>query len=145
MTMSEDRAERLGISMLIFGLVLEPASAALAALAEVPLLTEGELEIWREGDDEDIALTNACLQVEYGLRAEQWRALMLLDIALHGPPVVEPPPPPSGRTRTVRAHQGSLPVSTPDVVVVPRAAVERLARVVLGWNLPNLPNLPNEG
>jgi len=42
------RARRLGAAMLLFGLVREPAPAALHATADLPLLDADEWEAWRD-------------------------------------------------------------------------------------------------
>ncbi len=69
------RAERLGAAMRLFGLVREPAEAALEATTQLPLLTADEWEAWRATDDEDVRLAHACLNAELELRERQWQAL----------------------------------------------------------------------
>lgn len=70
-----ERADRLGASLRLFGLVREPGHAAVEAAAVMPLLSAEEWEAWRETDDDDRALALACLNVEFELRERQWRAL----------------------------------------------------------------------
>lgn len=70
-----DRADRLGAAMLVLGLVHEPATAAVAALEEVPLLTDDQWEAWRDLDNADLALTHECLRAQFETRAREWEAL----------------------------------------------------------------------
>lgn len=70
-----DRADRLGATMLLLGIVREPAEAAVQRAAEFPCLTPDEWEAWRETDDEDFRLAHACLNAEFEHRARQFDAL----------------------------------------------------------------------
>ncbi len=70
-----ERADRLGATLLILGLVREPAVSALHGLEDTPLLTVEEWEAWRSADAADLVLAHACLNAEYELRERQWNAL----------------------------------------------------------------------
>ncbi len=69
---AEERAERLGVTMLLFGLVREPARDALQGSKDTELLTHDEFEAWRSSDDEDLRLGQACIEAEFELREHQW-------------------------------------------------------------------------
>ena len=75
MSDAAERGDRLGVTMRMLGLVREPAPAAVEGASAAGLLTEEEWEVWREGDDQDIALAHACLTAEFELRERQWSAL----------------------------------------------------------------------
>lgn len=68
--------------MLVFGVVREPPGEALASAVEAGAITADELDTWRDCDDEDIALAQACLVAEFEARARQWSALERLGAAL---------------------------------------------------------------
>lgn len=121
------RAERLGATMLLFGIVREPATDALER--EPPLLTEDELEAWRATDDEDVRLAHACLNAEFELRDRQWQALEFLLYARSAPEACLSPPPPG---RAELPSGGSEP-EPQDLVVLPRAHVVAVAELALGW------------
>lgn len=72
------RASRLGAALLICGLVREPAVDAVVGASVTGLLTSTEWDAWRAGDETDRRLALACLEVEYGLRDQQWAALAAL-------------------------------------------------------------------
>jgi hypothetical protein len=63
----------LGAALFVFGLVREPPLAA--ADASWPFLYVREMEALAAGGEDDLALLNACLEVEYELRRRQWKAL----------------------------------------------------------------------
>lgn len=112
-----DRADRLGVAMLAFGLVRERPLEALRSSAECALLTADELDAWRECDDEDLALAQACLVAEFELRARQWDALERLGAALSNG---------SGETTDER------------VATMPEADAREALRsaLALNWDLP---------
>jgi hypothetical protein len=63
----------------MFGLVGEKPRDGMRGAAQARLLTAAGMEAWREGDDEDTAIANACLAVERELREVEWAALELLN------------------------------------------------------------------
>jgi hypothetical protein len=75
-----ERAVRLGVAVLTFGVVNEPPRDALAAM--FPLLHEEAVDIWRDGDDADRDIANACLLAEAELRTREWDALGTLLAAI---------------------------------------------------------------
>ena len=85
------RADRLGVHVLMFGLVREEPRNAVRSLAVVPLLMPEEIGMFCTRDDEDLALSNACLEVEAALRDREWAALeRLLGLVAAGEgPLVE--------------------------------------------------------
>jgi hypothetical protein len=123
---AEERAERLGVTMLLFGLVREPARDALQGSKDTELLTHEEVEAWRSSDDEDLRLGQACIEAEFELRDHQWQALELLDYAYNEPPSSEAPR--SGAGAAYAAGDRA------DLVPVRRADLARLARFALGWS-----------
>jgi len=135
---AEARAATLGSAMLIFGLVREPAREALDALEDVPLLTAEEWEAWREGDDEDLRITRACLDAEYELRANQWIALDMLGVALSPPSPAERGYDPAGAAEQPDGAPQGLP---PGRVWVERRELAALASAILGWDT----TAPEEG
>ncbi|MFY9488056.1 MAG: hypothetical protein WAP35_05090 [Solirubrobacterales bacterium] len=76
-----DRADRLGASMSLLGIVYEHPRDALRRLEAEPFLTEDEWSAWRRTDDRDIELASACLNAEFELRNRQWDALERLGAA----------------------------------------------------------------
>lgn len=127
---AEERAERLGVTMLLFGLVREPARDALQGSKDTELLTHEEVETWRSSDDEDLRLGQACIEAQFELRDHQWQALELLDYAYNEPPFSEAPcsgAAGAGEGRAGAAGEGA------DLVPVRRADLARLARFALGW------------
>jgi len=76
----EARAERLRVGMLWWGLVREPSRDALKAGAS--LIGSVGYEELCAGDEEDVALINACLGAEWELRNRHWRALEQLLAAI---------------------------------------------------------------
>lgn len=127
---AEERAERLGVTMLLFGLVREPARDALQGSKDTELLTHEEVEAWRSSDDEDLRLGQACIEAEFELREHQWQALELLDYAYNEPPSSEAPR--SGVA--VAGAAGQSRAGAADLVPVRRADLARLARFALGWS-----------
>jgi hypothetical protein len=73
---AEVRARRLGVALATFGVVNEPPRDAM--LATWPLLSPEARAAWQEGDDEDVHLANACLEVERELRDREWSVLQTL-------------------------------------------------------------------
>jgi hypothetical protein len=69
------RADRLGIHVLLFGLVGEEPRDAVRALGVVPLLMREEIDLFRTGDVEDLHLAKALMEVRTGLRDREWAAL----------------------------------------------------------------------
>lgn len=67
------RAERLRVHVFIFGLVREEPRDALCGTWDA--LGLNEIDLFRTGDDEDLALSNACLEAEAALRQREWEAL----------------------------------------------------------------------
>lgn len=128
---AEERAERLGVTMLLFGLVREPARDALQGSKDTELLTHEEVEAWRSSDDEDLRLGQACIEAEFELRDHQWQALELLDYAYN-----EPPSSGSGTAGAGAAGQSRAGAAGEgaDLVPVRRADLARLARFALGWS-----------
>ncbi len=101
-----ERADRLGQVFKRFGVVME----------DTPTLADC-------GTADDLALANACLEVEQELRDGEWSAVQLLGLAL-GPPTRPGP----------SASPGGAP--GPPTVNVPAADLARVARIVLQWYLP---------
>jgi hypothetical protein len=77
-----DRADRLGATMRLLGVVYEHPEDAITGSNEAELLTEDEWSAWRRVDDVDVELASACLIAEYELRNRQWDALERLGAAL---------------------------------------------------------------
>jgi hypothetical protein len=130
---TEARANRLGTSILTFGLVGEKPRDGMRGATQARLLTAAGMEAWREGDDEDTAIANACLAVERELRESEWAALELLNTVRVARPESFVAPGTGG------ASTGPGPRGEPDppaMVRVPRADVERVAHAVLGWGRP---------
>src|SRR5688572_7491451 len=67
------RAERLRVNLFIFGVVREPPRKALEGTWDA--LALDEIDLFRAGDEEDLALSNACLEAEAALRDREWAAL----------------------------------------------------------------------
>ncbi len=126
------RAERLGAAMLLFGLVREPATAALRAAGDLPLVTDDAWAAWRSADDEDVRLAHACLRTEFELRDRQWQALEFL-LYVRTAPEASLPAAPSTPPGGGAARGGSEP-EPPDLVVLPRAHVVAVAELALGWH-----------
>lgn len=116
-----ERADRLGVSLFMFGLVNQPPREAMAATW--PLLTVEQIALFRDLTEEDISLANACLEVEAERRSLQWTALELLS-ARNSPSITEPP-----RTATTGGAGDA-----PPMVVVPAAVLADACRTVLLWN-----------
>lgn len=76
------RADRLGASLVMFGLVNQPPREAMEA--SFPLLSMEAKKALRDVTAEDIALSNACLTVEREHRARQWAALEAFGAAWAG-------------------------------------------------------------
>lgn len=130
--MSIERAERLGAAMLLFGLVREPATAALEANADLALLAAGEWEAWREADDEDVRLAHACLSTEFELRERQWRTLEFLLYVLTAPEVALPQPTSAQPVTAAGPPSGG---SEPEpMILLPRAHIVAVAELALGWH-----------
>jgi hypothetical protein len=130
---AEARAGRLGTSMLMFGLVGEKPRDAMRGAVAAQLLTANEMDAWREGDDEDTAIANACLAIERELREAEWAALELLNTVRVTRP--EPAPAPTDGEPTAGTGPCGEP-SPPAMVRVARADIERVAHAVLGWDRP---------
>lgn len=77
-----DRADRLGATMRLLGVVYEHPEDAITGSNEAELLTEDEWSAWRRTDEVDLCLANSCLIAEYELRNRQWNALERLGAAL---------------------------------------------------------------
>lgn len=126
---AETRAVRLGVSILMRGLVLEQrlAREAMKDVHDARLIDRDEWDEWCDGDDEDINLAVSCLQAEYELRQAQWTALEFLGLVRAGG--IRPAEAPADSTSTPPGGA----CSTADLVTVPRAVAERMACYVLGW------------
>jgi hypothetical protein len=74
MTTVAERAERLRLSLLMFGLVREEPNAALEGVRDTGLLTPAEWDVWRQSDDADLELANACLAAAQEVRRREWEA-----------------------------------------------------------------------
>ena len=90
---AEQRAERLSAALMLFGLVRESRTDALAAVEDLPMLSAAEWEAWRAGDDEDVALALACINAEFELREAEWRCLEFLLYVQTSPAATSPAQP----------------------------------------------------
>ena len=125
------RADRLRTSVLLFGLVNQPATDALTGSRDAALLAAEEWDAWRSSDDEDTALARACIEAERERRDRQWTALELLCHAYTGPEAPDHTDP-QPRPRTGAKPAGTA-TETPTVESVPRAAIIATTQAILGW------------
>jgi len=129
---AEQRADRLGATLLLFGLVRESRTDALAAVEDLPMLSAAEWEAWRAGDDEDVALALACINAEFELREAEWRCLEFLLYVQTSPAATSAARPgePAGGAGTVGEGAGV------EMVLIPRAQGIAVAIQALSWHLP---------
>ena len=77
---AELRAERLRVTLFMFGEL--HAEFGVMYDDAVPRLSRGEHALFQSTTADDLALSNACLDLEYALRLREWGALETLLAAL---------------------------------------------------------------